>query len=130
MNIKKVSFCFEKTGAVEGLTFWRAVYNFVFLLGMLQNALGTEHVSVLCAIKLDFLCGVLRTVLNLAFCHLRCRHCGVRGRCHGKSRKNLVVDGQVIGSYIMVAFVIWTLDHTVLGELANTFRTEGVTARK
>ena len=30
----------------------------------------------------------------------------------------------------MVALIIWTLDHTVLGELANTFRAEGVTARE
>ena len=112
------------------LTFWRAVDDLVLLLSVLQNAFRTEHVPVLQAVELNLLRGVLSTKLNLAFRHLTGQHGRVGRSRHWKSRKHLVVDWQVVGSYLMVAFVVRTLNHSVLGEFTNALRTERVTTRK
>ena len=48
------------------LTLGGAIDNLVLLLGVLQDAFGTEHVSVLHTVELDFLAGMADTVLDLA----------------------------------------------------------------
>ena len=102
----------------------------MLLLSVLQDALGTEHVSVLDTVELDFLLGVGLAVLDLALGHLAVLHGRIRRRCHGQARQHLVVYWQVVGVDLVTAFVVWALDHSVLWQLTDALRAEGVAARE
>ena len=71
--------------AAFGLTFGGAVDNLVFLLGVLEDTLGAEHVTVLHAVELHLFLRVLHAVLNLAFRRLTRLQCRVRGGGHGET---------------------------------------------
>ena len=97
---------------------------------MLQDALRTEHVSVLHAVEFDLFGGVLGAVLDLGLGHLARAERRIGRGCHGQPGQHLVVDGQIVRVDLMCALVIRTLDNSVLGELADTFTAERVTAWK
>ena len=102
----------------------------MLLLRVLQDALGAEHVSVLHAVEFDLLLRVSIAVLDLTLGHLTGAQ-GWIGRCgHGQSRQNLVVHGQVVWVHLVVRFVVWALNHAVLGQLADTLTAERVTTRQ
>ena len=92
----------------------------MLLLGVFEDALRAEHVSVLHAVKLDFLAGVADTVLDLALGHLARRHRWIGRRCHWQPCQHLVVHWQVVRRDLVRTFVVRALDDSVLGELANT----------
>ena len=103
----------------------------MLLLRVLQDAFRAEHLPVLQAVELDFLCRVLLAVHDL--CLLDGLASGrrlSRAICslHGQTRQDLVVDGQVVGVDLMAAFVVGALDHAVLGQLAGALSTKCVTA--
>ena len=106
------------------LTFRRTVDDLVLLLGVLEDALGAEHVAVLHAVELHFFRRVRHAVLDLRFCHLASGHGRIGGGGHGKAGEDLVVDREVVGSNLVIAFVVWTLNHSVLGEFADALGTE------
>jgi len=86
---------------------------------MLQDALRAKHVAVLHAIELDLFLWMLDAHLDLAFRHCRLRGGRVGSRGHGKSRQNLIVHRQVVWRNLMCAFVVRTLDYSVLGQLSD-----------
>ena len=95
---------------------------------MLEDALRAEHVTVLHAVEFDLFGGVLGAVLDLGLGHLARAERRVSRSCHGQPGQHLVVDGQIVRVDLMCALVIRTLDYSVLGELADTFTAERVTA--
>lgn len=92
----------------------------MLLLRVLEDALRAEHVSVLHAVELDFLAWMALTVLDLALRHLARRHRWIGRRCHRQACQHLVVHRQVVWGNLVRTFVVWALDHSVLGEFANT----------
>ena len=103
------------------LTFWRAVDDLVLLLSVLEDTLGTEHVSVLHTVEFDLFARMADAVLDLALGHLTGRHGWIGGSGHGQSRQHLVIYWQVVRGNLMRALVVRALDHSVLGQFANTF---------
>ena len=80
------------------------------------------------AVELYLLLRMLAAVHDL---WLRNGACAVgRGvlRRHWKARQNLVIHRQVVWADLMVALVVWALDHAVFGKFARALATEGVTA--
>jgi len=112
------------------LTFRRAIYDFVFLRSMLQDALWAEHVTILRAIELDLLAGMGGTVLNLTLSHWAGAEGWVGRSGHGQTGQHLVVDRQIVRVDLMCALVIGALNDAVLGQLTDTFTAEGMTARE
>ena len=108
------------------LTFGGAVDNLVLKLSVLQDALGAEHVPVLHAVELHLFLRVLHAVLDLAFSHLARRQCWVGRRGHGETSEDLIVNGEVVWVDLMTTFVVWALDHTMLGEFSYTLTAKGV----
>ena len=104
---------------VDVLTFGRAIDDFVLLLSMFQDAFRAEHVSVLHAVKLDLLAGVGLAELDLTFAHLTRLQGRVSRRGHWQPSQHLIVYGEVVRAYLMRRFVVGTLDHAVLGQLAR-----------
>ena len=68
----------------------------MLLLCVLQDALCTEHVSVLHTVKLDFLRGVRLAELDLAFSHCAAGEGWVGCGGHRQPCEHLVVDWQVV----------------------------------
>jgi hypothetical protein len=106
------------------LTFGRTVDDLVLLLRVLEDALRAEHVPVLHAVELDLFRRVRHAVLDLRFRHLASGHCGVGGRGHGEAGEDLVVDGQVVWSNLMITLVVGALNDSVLGEFADALGAE------
>ena len=110
------------------LTLGRTIDNLVLLLCVFQNALGAEHITILHAIELDLLGWMRLTILDLAFGHLAALEGWICRCCHWQTGQHLIVDGEVVRSDLVRRLVIWALDHAVLGELADAFRAEGMSA--
>ena len=109
------------------LTFGRAVDHLVLLIGMLQDALGTEHFLVVHAKELDLFLRVLLAVLDRAVFHGTCYVHWVGGRSHWKPGQHLIVHWQVVHWQVMGRLVIRTLYRLVLWQLLATFLAEWVT---
>ena len=109
------------------LTLGGAVDDFVLLLRMLEDALGAKMFPARHAVELYLLLRMLPAVHDLGLWNRAIVGLGVL-RGHRKARQNLVVHRQVVWADLMRAFVVWALDHAVLGKFARALATEGVTA--
>ena len=99
----------------------------MLLLGVLQDALAAEHVTILHAVELDLLLGMGLAVLDLALGHLAGAQGRVRCRGHGQASEHLVVHWQVVRVDLVARLVVGALDHAMLGQLTDALRTERVT---
>lgn len=122
----QVSSQIQKTAV--SLTFGRAVDDFVLVRRVLQNTFWTEHLSVLDTVEFDLLLWMAWAHLDLTFRHGASSHSWVGRRCHGQACQHLVVHWQIVRVDLVVAFVVGTLNHSVLGELTDTLGAERVTA--
>lgn len=111
----------------------------MFLLGVLEDALGTEHFIIVFAEELNFLGCMHSTVRQLQLDRLirRGRRVGASDLCrrllvllgeHGQTRQHLVVHWEVVRCHHVHGLVVGTSDRVVLKHLATALQTEGVTA--
>lgn len=114
--------------AKKRLTLRRTVDHLVLLLGVLQNALRTEHLFVGVAVELDLLLGVGLAVLDAAYFDGR-RRLRLLVGLHGKASQHLVVHWQVVWRNLVRRLIVRALQHAVLWELTAAFEAEGVAAR-
>ena len=68
---------------------------------MLEDTLGAEHLPILNAVELDLLRWMSSAMHNLSLWRNASRRCVSRAtrRVHRQSRKNLVVDGKLVGAH-------------------------------
>ena len=113
------------------LDLWRYLDDIVLHLCVLQDTLGTEHGSVILAVKLDLFGGMnvavpYRGVLTCVVGVVSITCCWWR-HSHGQSCQHLVVDWQVLWNVVVSDLVVRTFDHLVLIKLLETLEAEGVT---
>ena len=119
-----------RAARIRTLTFRRAIDDLVLLLGVLEDALGAEHVTVLHTVELDFLARVRLTILDLALRHLAVREVRICGRGHGQAGEDLVVDWEVVWADVVSGLVVRALNHAVFRKFAHALAAEGMPARQ
>jgi hypothetical protein len=105
----------------------------VLHLGVLEDAFGAEHGSVVLAEELHFLARMHFAELDRAHWFVRTGVVVVALRLthtHGQGGQHLVINRQVFGLRVVGQFVVRTLNSLVFAELLDALEAETVTARE